>query len=151
VALDGPGEPVTPVFDADGSRYDGVVAVLGIVADAAGSCNGVVFPVSTEDLGRLDVRERNYDRVVVTTLVSFPGMPPGCVVYTYVPHASSIEVLAHAVARGGPVAIRSSYLETVRSGFSTLGQLAEYESTTRLPDFELRDLRFTPPAPVLPA
>ena len=50
-----------------GARIEeGVVISLGVVADEAEQCNGVVFAVTDDELAALDWRERDYRRVDVT-------------------------------------------------------------------------------------
>ena len=49
-----------------GSRPDVLVTFLNIEPATGGRVNGVVFPVTADELDALDVRERNYERVDVT-------------------------------------------------------------------------------------
>jgi cation transport regulator ChaC len=50
----------------NGSRPDVFVTYLNIEPAPGGRVNGVVFPVTPDELDALDVRERNYERVDVT-------------------------------------------------------------------------------------
>jgi cation transport regulator ChaC len=50
----------------DGSRPDVFVTYLNLDPAPGGRVNGVVFPVSSDELSALDARERNYERIDVT-------------------------------------------------------------------------------------
>ena len=75
-----------------GARIEeGVVISLGVVADEAEQCNGVVFAVTDDELAALDWRERDYRRVDVTAAVDHEA--PGDLVHEvvlYVPSPDSI-------------------------------------------------------------
>ena len=104
----------------DGSEYTGLTVVLGLDEDPAATCDGAVFAVTEGELARLDVRERNYDRVDVTATVSWPGKPDGCVVNTYLPSAVAQRRLADALARQRPIAVRRAYRDLVSSVLVTI-------------------------------
>lgn len=53
-----------------GARPSWFVSFLNIVPDPAATVNGVLFEVTPELLGRLDTRERNYERIDVSTSLS---------------------------------------------------------------------------------
>lgn len=59
---------------SDGSRPDVLVAYLDIEEGAGAGVNGTLLPVDSESLRLLDHRERNYDRIDVT---SHFADPPG--------------------------------------------------------------------------
>jgi cation transport regulator ChaC len=145
VGSDRNSHPERTVYNPDGSVFDGVVAALGLVREAADvRCNGAVFPVSPEDLARLDERERNYHRIDVSHLVTYGGKSDDCIVFVYVPRAEAMERLEHALRAPAlrPAAIRRSYLEQTRAGFSLLGEpaLRRFDADP-IPDIEIRDLR----------
>jgi len=98
--------------------------------------------VTTEDLAKLDVRERNYRRVDVTQAITFKGQPHDCVIFTYVPLVEAVERLEKAVANGRPVAIRKTYLSQVQDGFTMINEMDDFSRTTRVPGYEIRDLTF---------
>ncbi|HWG23919.1 gamma-glutamylcyclotransferase family protein [Actinospica sp.] len=138
--------PERTIYKPDGSVFDGVVAVLGLVQGAANAhCNGAVFSVSSEDLAKLDARERNYRRIDVTQAVTFRGKPDDCVVFVYVPRVEAMERLERAL-RGPnrrPTAIRKAYVDQTRAGFSLMGEreLRQFDADP-IPNIDIHDLRF---------
>jgi hypothetical protein len=61
---------------------------LGVQVIPGASCNGVIFPVTDIELAALDVRERNYDRTLITPdnitfLDGSNGLPEDAQVWTY--------------------------------------------------------------------
>jgi cation transport regulator ChaC len=143
VASDQDSHPERTIQDADGSRFDGAVAVMGIVrGDSSDHCNGIVLPVTTEDLAKLDRRERNYRRVDVTQAISFDGKPSGCVIFTYVPLAAATERMETAKASGRSIVIRRDYVEQIEDGFKRIGEMDIYHKTTPSHPFPVRDLHF---------
>jgi hypothetical protein len=62
---------------ADGSRPAVFVAFLDIEPDPASTVTGVCMPVGEHDLAALDRRERNYDRIDVSSQLD--GSRAGCV------------------------------------------------------------------------
>lgn len=106
----------------DGSEYPGVVVVMGISQVRTGEgCDGAVFPASRRDLTVLDVRERNYERIDVSSQVTWAGKPEGCLVYTYVPTIASLERVDNAIRDHKEIGIRSTYLHLVRAAFGQPG------------------------------
>lgn len=137
--------PERTIYNADGALFDGVVAVLGLIhGDTNMHCNGAVFPVSSEDLAKLDVRERNYHRVDVSQAVTFKGKPDDCVVFVYVPRVEAMERLEFALKgpKRRPTAIRKAYLEQTRAGFALMGdrELRQFDADP-IP-ITVHDLRF---------
>ena len=106
----------------DGSRPAVFVAFLDLLPAPGSSVNGVVRPVSREALDLLDRRERNYDRVDVTS--SIEPAPAGRV-WAYLGSREGRERLRHARSEGNAVVSRD-YERKVHDGFRRLGQ-AEYE------------------------
>jgi cation transport regulator ChaC len=94
---------------ADGTEYDGLTVVLGL--EPGDRCAGVVFPVTVDDLVRLDVRERNYDRIDVTDDVVWASRPPDCTIYTYTPKKTAMEKIAVAQASRRRINVRRGYVE----------------------------------------
>jgi hypothetical protein len=112
----------------DSSRPEVFVTFLNLIAAPGGRVNGMLVPVSAEELLELDRRERNYTRREVTTSIepaaggrvwSYFGKPEACRRFAAGLHA------ARAV-------VDESYLERVRTGFEALGDnaLAEFELST---------------------
>jgi hypothetical protein len=97
----------------DGTRPALCVAFLDIAPCDGASVAGVCVPVDPAELGALDLRERNYERIDVSGAVR--GGPGGRV-WTYTGRADSRARLAEALAEGR-AAIARSYLEAVRSAF----------------------------------
>jgi cation transport regulator ChaC len=112
----------------DRSRPEVFVTFLNLVAAPGHRVNGMLVPVSAQELVELDRRERNYTRREVTTSIeqaaggrvwSYFGKPEACQRFAAGLHA------ARAV-------VDESYLERVRAGFEALSDdaLAEFEQST---------------------
>ena len=116
-----------------------MVAFLDVVPDPGAAVNGVLAPVTGEDLRTLDRRERNYRRVDVTDLVR-PAV--GARVWTFVGRPDARERLRSGLATGGAV-ISRGYLESVERGFRGLeeGEWERYAASTEPPPCPVRDLR----------
>lgn len=117
---------------------DGVMVALGVERSDGERCNGVVVRVSDDELARLDLRERSYDRTDVSDLITIEppvagtatARPAGARIVTYVPRP---EAIAHY--RTGRdqrrAAIRQDYWDLVDEAFARLGpqHLDQYRST----------------------
>jgi hypothetical protein len=101
---------------SDGSRPAVCVAFLDVAADAAAAVNGLCLPVVDALLSRLDVRERNYERLDVTDRVAAGGAR----VWVYAGRADSRERL-RAARRAGSAVIDAGYLDAVQGAFAALG------------------------------
>ena len=123
---------------------DGTIVALGVVESADETVNGVVASVAGDELGNLDRRERNYDRVDVTNLITVLDDDGGTVdgvVYTYVPRPASIE--AYETARdNGTAGIRRTYWDQVDEAFAAFSteQVERYRASTPAPDIPVVDL-----------
>lgn len=120
-------------LDGQGERPDVSIAFLDIAPDAGSAVNGVCIPVDDARLARLDVRERNYERVDVSDCVEGAG---GARVWTYVGSAAGRGRLARGRERGR-AAIDAGYLRFVQQAFRRLGP-AEYAACA--PSLAPRDL-----------
>jgi hypothetical protein len=107
--------------DAGGARPDLKVTFLNLV-EGDGVVNGAILDA---DLDALDLRERNYERREVE-----PGL------WAYVGTAG-----ARARYEAGPSVVSREYLELVRTGFESLGDLDRFERTTDPPAVPVRNLR----------
>lgn len=115
--------------DADtGERPALFVTFLNIVP-GEGSVNGVVAPVSEDELVSLDARERNY----VRRQVELPGVGHA---WTYVGSRA-----ARARYARGPSVVALDYLDGVRGAFEALGELELFERSTEPHAVAVRDLR----------
>lgn len=101
---------------SDGSRPDVFVAFLDLALDPGCTVNGVLAPVDGPTLAALDLRERNYDRVDVTTSIE---NPPGRV-WSYTGSTAGRERL-RAGSVEGRVVVSRDYLEAVHAAFRALG------------------------------
>lgn len=119
-----------------GERPDVAVAFLDVIPRSAAAVAGCLREVSPGELALLDLRERNYERVDVTSNV--PAAPG--TVHLYVGSADGRERYRRAVEAGRCV-VHEGYLETCRRAF------AAYESVTGSPGWSRRD---EPVLPVLP-
>lgn len=107
---------------ADGSRPPVFVAFLDLLPVAGSSVNGVLRPVDPAELDLLDRRERNYDRVDVTSAIE---SPPGRV-WAYLGSEGGRGRLSRA-SRVGKAVVSRDYERKVHDGFRALGP-AEYEA-----------------------
>jgi dephospho-CoA kinase len=130
---------------ADGVDIDdGTIVALGVVKSSDETVNGIVASVAGDELGNLDRRERNYDRVDVTDLVTVLDDDGGTVdgvIYTYVPRRTSIE--AYETARdNGTAGIRRTYWDQVDAAFAAFSaeQVERYRASTPAPDIPVVDL-----------
>jgi hypothetical protein len=152
VGSDHTSHPERTLVRTDGTAFTGVTAVLGVIHTGEGGCDGAVFDVTPDDLGLLDLRERNYDRVVVTGSVAWRGKPADCVVFTYVPRGDAIERLRTAPGLDRQVRVRAGYLRLVESAFTAIGRLDTYRRSTPVPPFTVEELRIVvDPAVPLPS
>jgi len=101
----------------DGSFPDVHVAFLDIFETPESVVNGVLAPVDPASLADLDRRERNYDRIDVTTAID---SPPAGRVWAYRGSREGRARLDAGVAAGTAV-IQRSYLDHVDDGFRRLG------------------------------
>ncbi len=105
--------------------------VLGLNVEPASAGeegpNGVLLPVSEDELARLDVREVRYDRVDVTAAVAGGGQGAFAQVVVYVAKPAN-----HAPDPPPGAVILASYASAVESAFAALGSEAveRYRRTT---------------------
>ncbi|MDO8211322.1 gamma-glutamylcyclotransferase family protein [Conexibacter sp. CPCC 206217] len=120
---------------ASGERPDVYVAFLDLVADADGvgeaAVNGLCLPVDATALALLDARERNYERIDVSALVTPEATWKRARVWAYAGRSDARERLARGVREGRAV-VSQEYVDDVEHGFRRLGgdQLARYRATT---------------------
>jgi hypothetical protein len=96
-----------------GERPRVYVAYLSIRPEPGESVPGLAFPVTDDELERLDRRERNYERRDVTDLVE---ADLGGRVWAYVGSVAGRNRLAQGRSRG-TVVVSRGYLEKVRAAF----------------------------------
>jgi dephospho-CoA kinase len=123
---------------------DGTIVALGVVESADETVNGVVASVAGGELENLDRRERNYDRVDVTDLITVLDDDGGTVdgvIYTYVPRPASIEAYERA-RDNGTAGIRRTYWDQVDAAFAAFSveQVERYRASTPDPDIPVIDL-----------
>lgn len=126
---------------SDGSVVDdGVIVALGLIESAGDVVNGIIASLTDDELSYLDRRERNYDRVDASALISTDA-PLNAPVYVYVPRASSIERYESARDRG-VAGVRRTYWDTVDNAFAEFGdeQRDRYRATTPAPDVPVVDI-----------
>ncbi len=122
---------------SDGSRPPVFVAYLDLEPDAGGVTHGLCVPVADGALPAIDARERNYDRVDVTSAVApAPGR-----VWAYIGSPLGRARLDEARAAGRAV-VSADYLHRTRAAFEALGDaaLAEFEATAALDGLPVWDL-----------
>jgi hypothetical protein len=133
------------VDPATGTRPNCFVVFLNIVPDRGASVNGAMFRVSADELDELDERERNYERIevssrlaeaVVGTVWSYAGSEAGVARY-------------EEGRRTGRAVISAAYHDDVRCGFATLGHhaAAEFDRLTEPPPCPIVPLDRVPLAP----
>jgi cation transport regulator ChaC len=105
------------------------VTFLNIVMAKSTDINGLLIPVSPDDLAVIDRREQNYDRVEVTGQVE--PLSPDSRAYTYIGKKEAEDRFA-AGAEQGTALINQAYWDKVIEGFGSLGegQLELFEATT---------------------
>jgi hypothetical protein len=108
--------------DGDGARPDVKVTFVNLREADGAAVNGALLDA---DLDVLDLRERNYERREVE---------PGLWAYTGTDDA-------RARYEAGPSVVSREYLELVRSGFASLGELERFERTTDPPEVPVMELR----------
>lgn len=100
----------------DGSRPEVFVAFLDIVAEPGAATDGVLFSFDDATLRGLDRRERNYDRIDVTAVVSDPRQT----VWAYRGSSAGRERLRRGMTIGTAV-IDRGYRDRVLAGFAETG------------------------------
>jgi dephospho-CoA kinase len=129
---------------ADGAVRELTLVALGVVPSPAESVNGVVVRVTADELARLDLRERDYDRVDVTdaTSVAPDGAELDGPVVTYVPRSRAIEAFEQA-RDAGRAAIEQRYWDLVDGAFAALGpdRVERYHATTPAPEVPVLPIR----------
>lgn len=102
---------------SDGTRPRVFVSFLDVTpVPTSVSVNGLCLPVDTEQLTRLDRRERNYARLDVSDRIDAGGAR----VWVYVGTPDARERLRGARCAGSAV-IAAAYLRAVEAGFAALG------------------------------
>jgi cation transport regulator ChaC len=114
------------------------VAFLNVHPNERSDVNGLAFPVTDEELARLDARERNYVRTDVTASIR---PEPTATVWAYI---GSTAALARydAGAQAGTAVVSAGYLRGVELGFERLGaeEAARFAASTDPPDCPVRAL-----------
>jgi dephospho-CoA kinase len=125
----------------DGTVVDeGVIVALGLVEAPGETVNGVIASLSADELAYLDRRERNYDRIDATDIIT-TAADTSDPIYVYVPRRSAIE--RYETARdAGTAGVRRTYWDLVDAAFAEFGpeQQAQYRATTPPPDVPLVDV-----------
>ncbi|HEX2162120.1 MAG TPA: gamma-glutamylcyclotransferase family protein [Thermoleophilaceae bacterium] len=122
----------------DGSFPDVYVAFLDLLDDPAGVVNGVLAAVDPATLADLDRRERNYDRVEVTSAID--SAPAGRV-WAYIGSPDGRDRFQAGKAAGSLV-VQRAYLDRVHDAFCRLGE-AEHDhflATSDLDGIPVADL-----------
>ncbi len=131
---------------ADGVEIDnGTIVALGLVASATDATMPFTRSVAGDELVNLDRRERNYDRVDISDLVTVTGAGGEAVsgsIFTYVPNSASVAEYERA-RDAGTAGIRQTYWDLVDEAFTALGaeHASVYRSSTPAPDVPVVDLR----------
>ena len=122
-----------------GERPPVHITFLNIEEAADAKINGVIFEVSERELGYLDEREHNYDRVDVTAGVQIESDRQ---VFTYIGKDSSIDCFHRGKEKDLSV-ISAGYAQIVAEGFQALGHdfFSDYHQTTQKPQVPLKNLQ----------
>jgi gamma-glutamylcyclotransferase (GGCT)/AIG2-like uncharacterized protein YtfP len=112
----------------DSSRPQVFVTFLNLLPAPGHRVNGMLVPVSSEELVELDRRERNYIRREVTASIEPVA---GGRVWSYFGKPEACRRFATGL-RAARAVVDESYLERVRAGFEALSDeaLAEFEQST---------------------
>ncbi|AJQ94597.1 gamma-glutamylcyclotransferase family protein [Gynuella sunshinyii] len=83
---------------------------VGAVQDDISECNGVIFPVDTENLAKFDEREQGYGRIALETsrITAEHQLPDHAIVWTYVGHQTR--------SPSSEYPITQSYLDVILKG-----------------------------------
>jgi dephospho-CoA kinase len=118
---------------------------LGLVAAADETTNGVIGWVNDDELAELDRRERQYDRVDVSSVATVATVdrraPVDAPIVTYVPRREPL-IANEAARRRGVAAITKRYWDLVDGAFADLGadRHARYHATTPAPDIPVVEM-----------
>ncbi len=123
-----------------GDRGAWFVTFLNIVRDPSATVNGVLFEVDDSLLGRLDERERNYERIDVTAHTS--SEKPSGRVWVYVGSPAARERFELG-ARSDSAVISREYYDGVREDFACAGAdaLRRFDALTDPVPCPVLDLR----------
>lgn len=121
-----------------------VLVFLGLVAAPDTWTNGIVARVNSEELRRLDARERDYDRVEITDRVRLIGTAEDVSLGTiviYVPRPEAVAVYSAGRDERRAAVVRS-YWDLVDDAFALLapGQGERYRASTPAPDVPVVDV-----------
>ena len=129
----------------DGTRPPVAVAFLDL--EPAGDdavVEGALLRVDARALALLDTRERQYERVDVTTAVTVAdaGDPPSGPIWTYVGRAPGRARVAAGRAGVAEVAVQRAYVDLVEAAFARLGTdaLARFRASTEPVPFPVLEL-----------
>jgi cation transport regulator ChaC len=122
----------------DGSRPPVFVTFLNIVPTPGNRVNGQLFPISTEELAALDIRERNYERIDVTDDVEEPVSGR---VWAYLGLHEAVARYERG-AREQRAVIRRAYHDAVLANCAAAGPHAqhEFDQSTDAPPCPIVDL-----------
>lgn len=123
----------------DGSRPALFVTFLNLSPAEGHAVNGTAFAVTAAEIALLDDRERNYERIEVTGMLS---EPIGGRVWSYIGTRAARERFEEG-RRLGRAAVSTRYIEDVRSSFRSAGDAAlrEFDASTDPPACPIADLR----------
>jgi cation transport regulator ChaC len=115
------------------------VTFLNIRRDSGASVNGVLFPITTAELGVLDARERNYRRCDVTRSIETDHGAP---VWAYVGTSEARQRYERGRADRSAV-VSADYLAGVERDFASFGgaMLETFRETTDPPEVPVVPLR----------
>lgn len=140
-SLDSPGRGHF-VCEVTGERLGVFVTGVNIRPAPGHAANGIAFRVAARELGILDWREGNYDRIDVTGRID---TPPEGRVWAYRGKAEAEARFQRGLAQGTAV-INQAYRDFVERAFAGHGPnyLTEYHATTDAPPVPARPLRRVP-------
>jgi len=122
-----------------GKRADVYVTFLNIRPCPDESVSGVLFKVDSQQLEKLDSRERNYNRIDITQSLSIKIAGRA---WVYIGKREAESRYKSGLADGSAV-ISQSYYEVVYNAYLTRGEhvAADYLRTTDAPSVPLMDLQ----------
>jgi hypothetical protein len=124
----------------EGARPAVAVAFLDLEADPGRDVEGALLAVDDATLAALDARERQYERIDVSGVVS--PAPDAGPVWTFVGRAPGRARVAAGRAGTAPVLIQRAYVDLVEAAFAALGDgaLERYRASTEPPPFPVAEL-----------
>lgn len=123
------------------NRLDGFVAFLNIRPHPDRIISGILFRVSNAELKKLDLRERNYQRINITNQLNIKARNA----WVYIGSKDAEQRYQKGLSQGKAF-ISQDYYNSVQNAYRSLGERewTNYLATTNKPSFPIMDLEVCP-------